>query len=188
MKALLDFIPLVVFLALAKTMPQDTAIFMATQGLVISSIIVYSLHFFLQQWKLEKQQWVTLILTLVFGGMTLYFHDVTWVKWKATAIYWLFGTAFLLSPVFGKTPTPLAKRFLDSALELSDQTWKKLNLIWAIFFYSLGALQLYVAFIFPDYWVDFKVFGCSGIMILFMVAQFVVLRHHFRKPENVEKH
>jgi len=90
--------------------------------------------------------------------------------------------------MFGKTPIPLAKRFLDSALELSDKAWKKLNLIWAGFFYALGGLQLYVAFAFPDYWVDFKVFGCSGILIAFMIGQFVILRHHFKTPESVEKH
>lgn len=188
MKALLDFVPLVVFLILAKTMPKAEAIFIATQGLIIASVIIYSLHFILQKWRLEKQQWVTLILTLAFGGLTLYFHDDAWVRWKATAIYWFFGSAFLLSPMFGKTPIPLAKRFLDSALELSDKAWKKLNLIWAGFFYALGGLQLYVAFTFPDYWVDFKVFGCSGILIAFMIGQFVILRHHFKTPESVEKH
>ena len=184
MKALLDFVPLVVFFFLAKTQ----SIFIATQGLIIASIIIYSLHFTLQKWRLEKQQWITLLLTLAFGGLTLYLHDDYWLRWKSTIINWIFGVAFLLSPMVGKPPTPLVKRFLQSALDLSDRAWQKLNLTWAAFFFALGGLHLVFAFVFPAYWINFKVFGGTAIMIVFMIGQFIVLRHHFKTPESVEKH
>lgn len=180
MKALLDFVPLVVFFALAKT----KTIFIATQGLLIASLAIYSLHFILQKGRLEKSQWITLVLTLAFGGMTLYLHDDMWLRWKSPIINWVFATAFLVSPIIGKNPIPLVQRFLAPVFELTESAWKKLNLTWAIFFIILGALHLVFAFVFPQYWINFKVFGGTAIMIVFMIGQFVLLRDHLKKPEN----
>ncbi|WP_410211961.1 septation protein IspZ [Aquirhabdus sp.] len=180
MKALLDFVPLVVFFFLAKTQ----TIFVATQGLIIASVVIYGLHFALQKGRLEKGQWITLLLTLAFGGLTLYLRDDMWLRWKSPIINWIFGTAFLLSPIVGKNPIPLVQRFLDQVFELSSTAWKKLNLTWAVFFYFLGTLHLIFAFTFPKFWIDFKVFGGTAIMIIFMVGQFILLRKHLKTPEN----
>jgi intracellular septation protein len=180
MKALLDFVPLVVFFFLAKTQ----TIFIATQGLLIASVAIYSLHFILQKGRLEKSQWITLLLTLAFGGMTLYLHDDMWLRWKSPIINWIFATAFLVSPLIGKERIPLVKRFLASVFELTESAWKKLNLAWAVFFIILGGLHLLFAFVFPQYWINFKVFGGTAIMIIFMIGQFVLLRSHLKNPEK----
>ena len=180
MKALLDFVPLVVFFFLAKT----NTIFIATQGLLIASVAIYTLHFILQKGRLEKSQWITFVLTLAFGGMTLYLHDDMWLRWKSPIINWIFATAFLVSPLIGKTPIPLVQRFLAPVFELTESAWKKLNFTWAIFFIILGGLHLLFAFVFPQYWINFKVFGGTAIMIVFMIGQFVLLRNHLKKPEN----
>jgi len=180
MKALLDFIPLVVFFGLAKMQ----TIFIATQGLIIASLIVYSLHFILQKGKLEKSQWITLILTLAFGGLTLYLHDDIWLRWKSPIINWIFGTAFLISPLVGKERLPLVQRLLSHVLDLSDALWRRLNWIWALFFFVLGFLHLIFAFIFPAWWIDFKAFGGTAIIMVFMIGQFVLLRHHLKAPES----
>jgi intracellular septation protein len=198
MKALLDFVPLGVFFILAKKpvvvdiveghltiSPATTgAIFIATQGLLIASVLVYALHFILQRGRLEKSQWITLLLTLAFCGMTLYLHDDVWLRWKSSVINWIFGTAFLISPMVGKHPIPLAKRFLGSVFELPESKWKKLNLAWATFFYALGTLHLVFAFVYPAHWIDFKVFGSTAIMIVFMIGQFIILRSHLKSAEN----
>jgi len=180
MKVLLDFVPLAAFFYLAKT----ESIFIATQGLIIASVAVYSLHFILQKGRLEKSQWITLLLTLAFGGMTLYLHDDVWLRWKSPIINWIFGTAFLLSPMVGKNPIPLAKRFLDSVFELTESSWKKLNLAWAAFFFILGGLHLVFAFVYPVLWINFKVFGSTAIMLLFMIGQFVLLRNYLKSAEK----
>lgn len=180
MKALLDFVPLVVFFVLAKM----KTIFIATQGLLIASVAVYSLHFILQRGRLEKSQWITLLLTLAFGGLTLYLHDDIWLRWKSPIINWIFATAFLISPMVGKNPIPLAERFLEPVFELTHSNWKKLNLAWATFFLVLGGLHLVFAFVFPKLWIDFKVFGSTAIMLLFMAGQFVLLRNHLKSAEN----
>ncbi|MBC7750627.1 MAG: septation protein IspZ [Candidatus Saccharibacteria bacterium] len=198
MKALLDFVPLAAFFVLAKkpvvldiaqghltiTPATTGAIFIATQGLLIASVIVYALHFILQKGRLEKSQWITLLLTLAFCGLTLYLHDDIWLRWKSSIINWTFGTAFLISPIVGEHPIPLAKRFLASVFELTESNWKKLNLAWAAFFFILGSLHLAFAFAFPALWIDFKVFGSTAIMIVFMIGQFVLLRSHLKNPEK----
>ncbi len=178
MKALLDFIPLVIFFVIAKQ--QD--ILTATKWLLIATTIVYALHFVMQKWKLEKSQWITFILTIAFGCVTLMLQDVNYIKWKSPILNWIFGIIFLLSPLVGKPPKPLVERFLGPMLELSATAWKKLNYIWAFFFIVLGTLHALFAFIWYDMWLEFKVFGGAAIMMAFIIIQFVILRKHFKTP------
>lgn len=180
MKALLDFIPLIVFFVLAK----QQNIFMATQGLMLSSVLVYGLHFFLQKGKLEKSQWITLVLTIAFGGLTLVLHDDVYLRWKSPVINWIFASAFVISPLIGKPPQPLIQRLLGPVFDLSPQGWFRLNLVWAAFFAALGGLHLLFAFVFPQWWIDFKVMGGTAIMITFIVLNFVALRKHLKQPDQ----
>lgn len=180
MKALLDFIPLVIFFVVAKQ--QD--ILTATQWLLISTTAVYAIHFALQKWKLEKSQWITFIMTIAFGCVTLMLHDVTYIKWKSPIINWLFGIIFLISPFFGKPPKPLVERFLGAIFSLSAKAWRRLNYVWAFFFLSLGTLHALFAFIWYEMWLEFKVFGGAALMMIFIIMQFVVLRKHLKTPQT----
>lgn len=179
MKALLDFIPLVIFFVVAKQ--QD--ILTATQWLLVATTIIYAIHFVLQKWKLEKSQWITFILTLGFGCITLMLHDVTYIKWKSPILNWLFGIIFLLSPFVGKPPKPLVERFLEPIFNLSKKAWLRLNTVWALFFLALGTLHAVFAFIWYELWLEFKVFGGAALMLVFIVIQFVILRKHLKAPQ-----
>lgn len=184
MKALLDFVPLVIFFILALT--KD--IFIATKALLITSAIIYSIHFVMQKWRLEKVQLITLSLTFALGGLTLLLHNDEWLRWKAPVLYWVFATAFLLSPFIGKKPIPLVKRMLGHVLELTDKIWKRLNLIWAAFFYLLGIINLIAAFTFavsfPKLWIYMKVPGSMAIMMIFLAGQLFVLKDYFKDTES----
>ncbi|AOE86445.1 septation protein A [Pseudomonas sp. TCU-HL1] len=190
MKQFIDFIPLVLFFIVYKLEPRAIelaghtymlgGIFSATAVLIISSVIVYGAIFLLQR-RLEKGQWLTLAACLVFGGMTLAFHSETFLKWKAPVVNWLFALAFAGSHFIGDKP--LIQRVMGHALSLPQAIWVRLNLAWIAFFLICGFANLFVAFTFHEFWVDFKVFGSLGMTVLFLVGQGVYLARHIHDGE-----
>lgn len=194
MKQFFDFLPLIIFFIVYKMSPKNLdivghsvtlgGIYSATFLLIASTIIIYGAQF-LRQKKLEKSQLITLIAVIIFGGLTLSFHSDTFIKWKAPVINWVFGLAFLFSSIFGKKT--LVERMLGSVIILSDALWKRLNTSWAIFFILLGTANLYVAFHFEKYWVDFKVFGSLILTIVFIVGQFIVLGKNMKAVEKTKE-
>lgn len=204
MKALLDYLPLIIFFYFYKTTdPKDhqhpmlefigsagnadqNHILVATFALLLSTLIVYGMLFFFQKFKLEKQQWFIVGTTIFFGSLTLLFDDVDFIKYKAIVINCGFGLAFLLSPLFGKEKKPLIQRLFSQFMDLTALGWKKLNLAWAGLFFGMAALHTFFAFIFMQgkYWGEFTAFGDMIVMFSFIIIQFIVLRKHFKNPEQ----
>lgn len=190
MKQLIDFIPLLLFFIVYKTEPRtlDLAghsiafggIFSATAFLIGSSLVVYGV-LFLRQRRLEKSQWLTLLACLLFGGMTLAFHSETFLKWKAPVVNWLFALAFLGSHFIGDRV--LIQRIMGHALTLPAAIWNRLNVAWIVFFVICGAANLFVAFTFERFWVDFKVFGSLAMTLLFLLGQGIYLSRHLHDHE-----
>lgn len=189
-KQLIDFIPLLLFFIVYKTEPRtlDLAghsiafggIFSATAFLIGSSLVVYGV-LFLRQRRLEKSQWLTLLACLLFGGMTLAFHSETFLKWKAPVVNWLFALAFLGSHFIGDRV--LIQRIMGHALTLPAAIWNRLNVAWIVFFVICGAANLFVAFTFERFWVDFKVFGSLAMTLLFLLGQGIYLSRHLHDHE-----
>lgn len=189
-KQFIDFIPLLLFFIVYKLDPRaiDIAgqsltvggIYSATAVLIISSVVVYG-ALFVSQRKLEKSQWLTLIACLVFGSLTLAFHSETFLKWKAPVVNWLFALAFIGSHFIGDRL--LVKRIMGHAVNLPDLIWTRLNIAWIAFFLFCGAANLFVAFTFQQYWVDFKVFGSLGMTLLFLVGQGIYLSRHLHDAD-----
>ncbi|WP_461536602.1 septation protein IspZ [Spongorhabdus nitratireducens] len=192
MKQIIDFIPLISFFVVYKMDPRLISVagnqyelggpFSATLILIVASVLVYGL-LYLKHRTLEKSQLITLVAVLLFGGMTLAFHNETFLKWKAPIVNWIFAVAFLGSQYIGEKP--LIQRMLDHAMTLPDALWTRLNLSWVGFFIALGAANLFVAFTFHDIWVDFKVFGSLILTILFVIIQFAFLARYL-KPEDTQ--
>jgi intracellular septation protein len=117
--------------------------------------------------------WASLAIIAVFGGATLLLQDETFIKWKPTVLYWLFGVVLAGAALAGRN---LIRLMLSKQMQLPDPVWSRLNLSWIGFFVFMGALNLYVAYNFStDNWVNFKLFGGMGLMLLFVLAQAVVL-------------
>lgn len=190
MKQFIDFIPLLLFFIVYKLDPRAVeiaghsvefgGIYSATAVLILSSLVVYGV-LFLRHGKLEKGQLLTLVACLVFGGLTLAFHSETFLKWKAPVVNWLFALAFAGSHFVGDRV--LIKRIMGHALSLPEAIWTRLNLAWIGFFLVCGAANLFVAFTFQDFWVDFKVFGSLGMTVIFLVAQGVYLSRHLHDSD-----
>ncbi len=200
MKALIDFIPLIVFFYLYKTTePTNTEhpilqligsagvdnnhVLVATAGLIASTVIVYGFLFISQKFRLEKQQWFVLLMTIVFGGITLALSDDYYIRLKAIIINLAFAGGLLISPLFAKDKTPIVKKLFGQVFELTQSGWHKLNLAWAGMFGTMAGLHAFFAFVFADgkYWGEFTAFGDMIVMFGFIAVMFFSLRRHIRK-------
>lgn len=175
LELLYDFIPVLLFFVAFKFY----GIYVATVvGIVATAIQVVLTR--LWKKKIDRKQVLTLVVFVIFGGMTLYFHDPIFVKWKPSIIFWLFGLVFLFSQVFGEKV--LIQRMMEKSLEnktLPETVWKRMNLSWALFFFVLGAINIFVAYHFStDTWVNFKLYGLMGLLILFSVFQAICLSRY----------
>lgn len=127
--------------------------------------------------KVEVMLWVSLGIIVVFGGATLLFHDATFIKWKPTVLYWLFAATLAGAAVFMKRN--LIRSLMQAQIELPEAVWTRLNLSWIGFFVVMGILNLFVAFNYSEEtWVDFKLYGGMGLMLLFVLAQGAMLSRH----------
>lgn len=120
--------------------------------------------------KVDKMLWISLGIIVVLGGATLFFHNPTFMKWKPTALYWLFGGVLAGSALLFRNN--LIRRMMEKQIQLPDPVWGRLNLAWAAFFFVMGGINLYVAYSFSEEaWVNFKLFGGMGLMLAFVLAQ-----------------
>ena len=174
MKLLFDFLPIVLFFVAYKL----ADIYVATGVLIVvtSGQVGWS---WLRYRRVEKMPLITAGLVLVLGGATLIFHDPIFVKWKPTVVNWLFAVAFVASRFIGEKT--LLERMMGAQLQLPSTIWVKLTFAWALFFVSMGLLNLYVAFNFDENtWVNFKLFGMLGLTVLFMLAQAAYMSRHLK--------
>jgi intracellular septation protein len=169
MKFLFDLFPVALFFVAFKI----SGIYVATAVAIAASLLQVG-------WlKLRKQRvhpmlWASLGIIVVFGGATLVLQDETFIKWKPTVLYWLFGVVLAVSAtVFGRN---LIRLMLSEQVRLPEPVWARLNWSWVAFFVFMGAANLYVAYNFStDLWVNFKLFGGMGLMLAFVVVQSLFL-------------
>jgi intracellular septation protein len=177
MKVLFDFIPVLVFF-IAFKIPEDPhqGILLATVVAITASLLQVTL-FWIKNRRVENMHLITLAIIVVLGGATLLLQDERFIKWKPTAVNWLFALTFLVSQFIGKKN--LVRRMMESTIRLPDPIWSRLNLSWVIFFVATGSANLYVAYNFnTETWVNFKLFGIMGLTMLFVIAQAAYLMRH----------
>jgi intracellular septation protein len=135
--------------------------------------------------KVDLMLWVSLGLVTVLGGATIWFHSETFIKWKPSVLYWVMGLAFWISQVFfGRN---LLHVLMGEQLVLPPQIWRRLSVAWIAFFAFMGILNLYVAYSFDTTtWVNFKLFGGIGLMLLFTLAQGLYLSRYVSDAEPAD--
>lgn len=175
MKFLFDLFPVILFFVAFKVF----GIFTAT-AVAIGATAVQIGWVWLRHRKVEPMQWVSLAIISVFGTATLLLHDETFIKWKPTVLYWLFAVV-LIGSVIGWRKN-LIRAMMEKQVTLPDAQWGRLNAAWAGFFAVMGVLNLYVAYQFStDTWVNFKLFGSMGLMLVFIVLQSIWLSRHMEE-------
>ena len=210
MKLLIDFLPIILFFAAFKVAgndkeaaaafasehfgflvsggqvrPDDAPVLLATMVVIVATLAQVLILKLLGR-KVETMLWVSLVLIVVLGGLGIWFHSETFIKWKPTLLYWVMGTAFLLGPLLmGKN---LLRMLLGQQLQLPDAVWQRLNLAWVGFFAVMGTLNLWVAYTFStDVWVNFKLFGSLGLMLVFTIAQGLYLSRYLTDEPSTKE-
>jgi len=175
MKLLFDLFPILLFFVAFKL----ADIYIATAVAIIASVAQIGWLKFARR-PIEGMQWASLGIIVVFGGMTLLFHDETFIKWKPTVLYGLFAVALLASQtLFGRN---LIRTMMSKQIALPDPVWQRLNQAWALFFVMMAALNLFVAYRFStDTWVNFKLFGTMGLTIAFVFVQALYVGRHVQE-------
>jgi len=180
MKLLLDFFPIILFFAAFKL----SGIYVATAVAMLATLLQIG-WLYRKNGQVEPMHWVSLFVIAVFGGATLLTQDETFIKWKPTILYWLMGGALLLGHFVLKRN--FLRQLMGSQLSLPDGVWRTLMLSWSAFFAAMGLLNLWVAYEFDtDTWVNFKLFGGMGLMVLFVIAQAIFLSRHVQTEEPTQ--
>ncbi len=160
---------------------QQAPILLAT-AVAILATTAQVLWLLARRKPVDNMLWVSLVIIVLFGGATIYFHDDHFIKLKPTVLYWSFALLLLGAPLlFGKN---LMRSMMGKQMTLPDAVWARLNLAWGLFFAVMGAVNLYVAFTMPlEFWVNFKLFGFLGLMIAFVIAQSFYLARYMKEAE-----
>ncbi len=191
-KTLFDLFPVILFFIvfkLAGSNPEAAQAWAISIGYLVdakqlpvlfataAAIVATTIQITWVKWhhgKVDTMLWVSFSIITVLGGATLLLHDDTFIKWKPTVLYWIFSATLLLSQwIFKKN---LMRQLMQEKISLPTQAWNRVNLSWSVFFAVLGVLNLYVAFNFPtETWVNFKLFGATGLMFVFILLQAMAL-------------
>ncbi len=155
-------------------------IFIATALFMVATAVALGASWILLR-SLPIMPLVSGIVVFVFGALTLWLHNETFIKIKPTIINTLFGVILLGGLYFGKS---LLGYVFDSAFKLNAEGWRKLTLRWGVFFLFLAVLNEVVWRSFStDFWVAFKVWGTMPITLLFTFAQMpLVMKHSIEQP------
>lgn len=203
MKILFDFLPIALFFGMFKYAEgnRDWAAgtatewlgFMVSGGVVgateapvlLATVVVILATFAQILWlkargqKVDAMLWISLGLVTALGGATIYFHSESFIKWKPTLLYWVMGAALLVGQlIFNKNGI---KALMGAQMSLPEPVWRNVNFSWVGFFAFMGCLNLWVAFNFEtSTWVNFKLFGGLGLMLVFILMQAVCLNKYVK--------
>jgi intracellular septation protein len=193
LKIALELGPLAVFFLgnafgdrLAELFPPLAALggrlFVGTALFIVATVVALGVSFGLTR-RLPIMPFVSGIVVLVFGGLTLWLQDESFIKIKPTIIYVMFGAILLGGLLFGQS---LLGYVFDAAFRLDDEGWRKLTLRWALFFLAMAVLNELIWRNFStDFWVGFKAFGFIPLTVLFTLVQMpLIQRHALPEPEK----
>ncbi|WP_198969123.1 septation protein A [Xylophilus sp. ASV27] len=177
MKLLIDFFPIILFFAAFKLY----GIYAAT-GIAIAATIVQIGYLRWRHGRIEPMQWLSLGVIVLFGGATLIAHNDTFIKWKPTVLYWVMGAVLMGGQLLFRKN--LLKSVMGAQMQLPEHAWRVANWSWVGFFAVMGALNLWVAYTYDtDTWVNFKLFGGMGLMVVFVIAQALYLSRFMNTDE-----
>ena len=174
MQFLFELAPVIAFVAAYLI----GGIYVATATIMVAMAIMLAVDY-LRTRRIPTMHGLSAVLVFVFGAATLILHDIRFIQWKPTVFYWLVSVCLFGSMWIGKQP--LLQRLMGAALEgvegenpvqVSDKTWRRANLVCALFYLLLGVANLVVAFNTSEgTWVKSKI-AFIVVLFAFTFAQF----------------
>ena len=180
MKALFELLVVILFFI---TYVFTKNIVLATAVALVAGVI-QAAFIWIKYKKLQTMQWVSLLLIVIFGGATIVFKDAHFIMWKPSILFWLLAVALLASQLLGKNALQAT---MGKEITLPDAVWRKLTFAWILFLAMMGVLNLWVAFAYrftEAQWVNYKLFGSTGLLIAFMLVQIAYLSRFIPKEPN----
>jgi len=179
-KLLLELGPLALFFASYSRFD----IYVAT-GVLMASVFVTLAVSYAMLRRIPVMPLVTAVIVLIFGSLTLVFHDETLIKIKPTALYLLFAAALFAGLALKK---PILKILFDGALRVTEEGWRILTWRWAFFFVALAVVNEIVwRTQTTDLWVKFKTFGFMPLTVLFALAQApLIMKHETKEADSAD--
>ena len=175
LKLVLDIGPLLLFFVANSRF----GIFAGTGVFMVAVVVALGISYAMtRRWPVMLV--VSAVIVLLFGGLTLFLHDETFIKVKPTILYTLFGGALLVGYLFDK---PLLEIVFNSVFHITDEGWRKLTLRWAAFFFFLAVLNEVVwRTQSTDFWVSAKLFGFMPLTFIFGALQVPLLMKYAVEP------
>jgi intracellular septation protein len=172
-----DYGPLIAFFVVYVA----SGLMAATVVVVVASLLALCVSWAMQR-RVPLMPLITAIVVAIFGGLTLWLQDETFIKMKPTIVQGLLAAILLGGLAIGR---PLLRPVLGPMLPpMEERAWQQLTLRYALFFVAMAALNEVVwRTQSTDVWVTFKVFGILTLTILFALSQVPFLTRH-RLPEG----
>ena len=173
-----------VFISGGAIKPDQAPIMLATAVVIVATVLQIA-YVKLRGRDVDGMLWVSFLIITVFGGLTIYLHNENFILWKPTILYWVFAIAMAVSQ-FGLKKN-LMRQTMEEQIKLPDVVWHRVGLAWMVFFTALGFINLLAAFVIfkgnDSAWVNFKLFGITGIMLAFIVAQTLYLSKYIEEEQ-----
>ena len=163
--------------------PEEAPVLIATVVVVVATLVQVGI-LLARGHKVEPALWVSLVLVVVLGGLTVWLRSETFIKWKPTLLYAVMALVLVLGQLVWRKN--FIKSLMGSQITLPDPVWMRLLLSWIVFFLVQAVLNLWVAYSFEtSTWVNYKLFGALGLTLAFMLAQGVYLSRHM--PDDTKQ-
>ena len=160
---------------------ESAGIFVATAVFMVAIVVALAISYALTR-HLPMMPLVSAAIVIVFGGLTLFLQNETFIKLKPTIIYLLFAGTLFGGLIFRK---PLLAMVFDAVFHLTDEGWRRLTMRWALFFLALAVLNEIVwRTQSTDTWVTFKVFGVMPLTFIFAALQYPLMTKHAASPKD----
>ncbi len=203
MKLLFDLFPVILFFVTYKVFsnPNGSSACLSDQvanlpwthePILIATTVAIVATFVQVGWvkyrhgKVDTMLWISFAIITIMGGATLYFHNATFIQWKPTILYWCIASALVATPII--TGRNLIRSALEEKISLPEHLWGKLNFAWALFFFGIGLANIAAMnFLSCNDWVNFKVFGVTTVMIVFIFAQAAMLAKYVEEDKKEDQ-
>jgi intracellular septation protein len=182
MQALLEFAPIVVFVAAYVA----GGLYVATGALMLAMLALLLIDLARER-RIPPMHAISAVLVFVFGAATLILRSPEFIQWKPTVFYWLVSLALLGSHWIGEKV--LVQRLLGAALNdvvrAPDSAWRRLNALWAVFYALLGVANLgFVYFTSLDVWTYSKPFFVVVVLVFTGASAAWLMKRHQATPEQ----